>query len=218
MSVAAISSERIESDDNVWTRRLVLFLRIMAVISVAKGLYHWAQVTGFVGGEEEAFENQPMAWQTATVYFAVIELVAAVGLWLATPWGAVVWLTTVVSMAVIELMFPGIYGGSLTIVGVDARDARGLSRAGLDGGARTAAVAWCVVILRSIAQRCVSKDAPRYARPMVRDGASAPPHHEAVVLKRRGSSQYIQTSSRGARLEGWPHRNRRFPRKSDHHP
>jgi hypothetical protein len=49
MSVAAISSERIESDDNAWTRRLVFFLRIMAVVSVAKGLYHWAQVTGFVG-------------------------------------------------------------------------------------------------------------------------------------------------------------------------
>jgi len=120
MSVAAISSERVETDENVWTRRLVLFLRIMAVVSVAKGLYHWAQVTGFVGGEEDAFENQPMAWQTATVYFAVIELVAAVGLWLATPWGAVVWLTTVVSMAVIELMFPGIYGGSLTVVGLEA--------------------------------------------------------------------------------------------------
>lgn len=119
-SVAAISSERIEPDDNGWTRRLVLFLRAMAVISVVKGLYHWAQVTGFIGGEEQAFEVQPMAWQTATVYFAVIELVAAVGLWLATPWGAVVWLTTVVSMAVIELMFPGIYGGSLLIVGTEA--------------------------------------------------------------------------------------------------
>jgi hypothetical protein len=120
MSVAAISSERIVSDDNVWTRRLVFFLRLMAVASVIKGLYHWAQVTGFIGGEEDAFENQPMAWQAATVYFAVIELVAAVGLWLATPWGAVVWLTTVVSMAVIELMFPGIYGGSLTVVCVEA--------------------------------------------------------------------------------------------------
>lgn len=120
MSVAAISSDRIESDDNLWTRRLVFFLRVMAVVSVAKGLYHWAQVTGFVGGEEEAFENQSMAWQAATVYFAVIELVAAVGLWLATPWGAVVWLTTVVSMAVIELMFPGIYGGSLTVVSLEA--------------------------------------------------------------------------------------------------
>jgi Family of unknown function (DUF6163) len=120
MSVAAISSARVESDDNKWTRRLVLFLRIMAVVSVIQGLYHWAQVTGFVGSEEEAFENQPIAWQSATVYFAVIELVAAVGLWLATPWGAVVWLTTVVSMAVIELMFPAIYGGSLSVVVLEA--------------------------------------------------------------------------------------------------
>src|SRR6202047_3808962 len=102
MSVAAISSERIESDDNAWTRRLVFFLRIMAVLSVAKGLYHWAQVTGFIGGEEEAFENQPLAWQTATVYFAVIELVAAVGLWLATAWGAVGWLTPGGAVAVVE--------------------------------------------------------------------------------------------------------------------
>src|ERR1700749_4825975 len=117
---AALSTERIDGDENVWTRRLVLFLRIMAILSILKGLYHWAQVTGFVGGEEEAFENQTMALQTATIYFAVIELVAAVGLWLATPWGAVVWLTTVVSMAVIELMFPGIYGGSLVVVGVEA--------------------------------------------------------------------------------------------------
>jgi uncharacterized protein DUF6163 len=117
---AALSTERIDGDENAWTRRLVLFLRMMAILSILKGLYHWAQVTGFIGGEEEAFENQPMAWQAATVYFAVIELVAAVGLWLATPWGAVVWLTTVVSMAVIELMFPGIYGGSLLIVGGEA--------------------------------------------------------------------------------------------------
>jgi len=77
---ASLATERIEGDDNVWTRRLVLFLRIMAVLSILKGLYHWAQVTGFIGGEEEAFENQPMAWQAATVYFAVIEPVAAVGL------------------------------------------------------------------------------------------------------------------------------------------
>jgi hypothetical protein len=119
MSVGAISSDRIDSEDHKWTGRLVLFLRIMAVISVIQGLYHWAEVTGFIGGEEEAFENQPVAWQASTVYFAVIELVAAVGLWLATPWGAVVWLTTVVSMAVIELMFPVIYGGSLVVVVVE---------------------------------------------------------------------------------------------------
>jgi fatty acid desaturase len=119
LSVAAIASGRIETDENVWTRRLVLFLRVMAVLAVLKGLYHWAQVTGFVGGEDDAFEVQPLAWQTATVYFAVIELVAAVGMWLATPWGAVVWLTAVVSMAVIEVMFPAIYGGNLLIAGIE---------------------------------------------------------------------------------------------------
>ncbi|GAB1715923.1 MAG: hypothetical protein NTAFB05_09650 [Nitrobacter sp.] len=95
-----------------------MFLRIMAVLSLATGLYHWARVTGFIGGEDDAFENQTVARQAATIYFAVIELVAAVGLWLATPWGAVVWLTTVVSMAVVELMFPQIYGGNLAVVGI----------------------------------------------------------------------------------------------------
>ena len=116
----ALEAPKPSKRQTVWTRRLVLFLRIMAVVSVAKGLYHWAQVTGFVGSADAAFENQSTAWQSATIYFAVIELVAAVGLWLATPWGAVVWLTTVVSMAVIELMFPAIYGGSIAIVGVEA--------------------------------------------------------------------------------------------------
>ena len=108
-----------ETSEAHWTGRLLIFLRVMAVLSMAKGLYHWSIVCG-LGGPPEGFEYQPTPWQTATVYFAVIELVAAVGLWLATPWGAVVWLTTVVSMAVIELMFPGIYGGSLLVVAVEA--------------------------------------------------------------------------------------------------
>ncbi|MGN6286974.1 MAG: DUF6163 family protein [Afipia sp.] len=105
-----------ETGGNAWTSRLVLFLRVMAVISMTKGLYHWAQITGFIGGEDSAFEAQTMQWQSATIYFAVIELVAAVGLWLATPWGAVVWLTSVVSMAVIELMFPAIYGTNYLVI------------------------------------------------------------------------------------------------------
>src|ERR1700750_1899997 len=88
---AALSTERIDGDENAWTRRLVLFLRVMAILSVMRAFYHGTRVTGFIGGEEEPFENQPMAWQAATVYFAVIELVAAVGLWLPPPRGAGAW-------------------------------------------------------------------------------------------------------------------------------
>jgi len=97
-----------------WTEYLVLFLRIMAVLSLAKGLYHWAQVCGI--GASQTFEMHTLPWQSATAFFAVIDLVAAVGLWLAAAWGAVVWLTATVSMAVVELFFPGVYGGSTFIV------------------------------------------------------------------------------------------------------
>jgi hypothetical protein len=50
---------------------------------------------------------------------AVIDLVAAVGLWLAAPWGAVVWLTSVISMASVEALFPRIYGGSMWVIIVE---------------------------------------------------------------------------------------------------
>ena len=66
------------------------------------------------------FEAHTVAWRTATVFFAVIDLVAAVGLWLAAPWGAVVWLTSAVSMAVVEVFFPQVFGGSILIVFFEA--------------------------------------------------------------------------------------------------
>jgi hypothetical protein len=102
-----------------WTEYLVLFLRIMAGVSMVKGLYHWSRVCGIGASPDEAFESHTIAWQTATVFFAVLDLVAAVGLWLAAAWGAVVWLTSVVSMAAVEVFFPGVYGGNFFIVLVE---------------------------------------------------------------------------------------------------
>jgi hypothetical protein len=99
-----------------WAEYLVLFLRVMAAVSLVKGLYHWAQICSIGVPVNQVFEAQPMAWRSVTVFFAVIDLVAAVGLWLAAPWGAVVWLTSVVSMAMVELFFPGVYGGSAFVV------------------------------------------------------------------------------------------------------
>lgn len=99
-----------------WAEYLVLFLRIMAVVSLIKGLYHWAQVCGIGTSADGGFEAHTVAWRTATVFFAVIDLVAAVGLWLAAAWGAVVWLTSVVSVAVVEVFFPQVYGGSILVV------------------------------------------------------------------------------------------------------
>ena len=43
--------EPVHTDDasqsaETWTLRLVLFLRVMAAISILKGLYHWSRVVG----------------------------------------------------------------------------------------------------------------------------------------------------------------------------
>ena len=98
-----------------WTDRLVLFLRVMAVTSMLKGLYHWAAVCGIIG-EEGGFEAHIQSWQATTVFFAVIDLVAAVGLWLVAPWGAVVWLTSTVTMIMVQLFFDQAYGTDIIVV------------------------------------------------------------------------------------------------------
>jgi hypothetical protein len=101
-----------------WSGRLAMFLRIMACISMLRGLYSWAQVCGIIG-EEGGFEAHVQSWQVATAFFSVIDLVAAVGLWLVAPWGAVVWLTSTVSLIVVHVFMPQVYGTNLLVIGLN---------------------------------------------------------------------------------------------------
>ena len=88
----------------------------MAGVSLVRASTTGRKSAASVRLRTEALSSHTVAWQTATVFFAVIDLVAAVGLWLAAAWGAVVWLTAVVSMAVVEVFFPQVYGGSVFVV------------------------------------------------------------------------------------------------------
>ena len=115
-----VQSAEGEAGRQRWTFWLVVFLRTMAGVSLIKGLYHWAVVCGINAPSPSGFDSYPTPYQVATVFFAVIDLVAGVGLWLAAPWGAVVWLTSVISMAAVELLFPQIYGGNMWVAAVEA--------------------------------------------------------------------------------------------------
>jgi hypothetical protein len=110
-----VQADEGEVDGKPWSRRLVLFLRVMASLSLFKGLYHWAIICGIGAPFPSGFDSYPTPYQVATVFFAVIDPVAGVGLWLAAPWGAVVWLTSVISMAAVEMLFPQIYGGNVWV-------------------------------------------------------------------------------------------------------
>lgn len=74
-----------------WTLMLVWFMRTMAVIWIAKGLFAWTIVLGVNHGVADLLEL-PLVMQAMVGFFAVADLMAAVGLWLAAPWGGVLWL------------------------------------------------------------------------------------------------------------------------------
>jgi len=105
-----------EGEARQWSFWLIVFLRAMAVLSLCKGLYHWAVICGIGAPFPSGFDSYSTPYQVATIFFAVIDPVAGVGLWLAAPWGAVVWLTSVISMAAVEILFPQVYGGNILLV------------------------------------------------------------------------------------------------------
>src|SRR5437868_13868935 len=79
-----------EAAGKPWSHRLMLFLRVMAGVSLCKGLYHWAVICGIGAPLPSGFDSYSTPYQVATVFFAVIDLVAGVGLWLRGAWGGVV--------------------------------------------------------------------------------------------------------------------------------
>jgi len=85
-----------------WQKRLVLFQRIAGGFMILKGLMHWAVL--FSGAHFEAMAAEARA---ATVFFAVIDLIAAVALWLGSPWGAAVWLMAVLAQVIAAFVFVG---------------------------------------------------------------------------------------------------------------
>ena len=85
-----------------WQRLLVWFMRLTALAWIAKGLFAWITIMSAASG----FDIRPLGFQATVIYFAVIDLVAAVGLWLTSPWGGVLWLLAVMSHLILGLFFP----------------------------------------------------------------------------------------------------------------
>ncbi len=87
---AAIGPHSVEI--GLWQRRLVQFQRVAGGFMVFKGITHWASLFGFGDGSVSHFQQLPADAQAATVFFAIIDLVAGVAVWLGSAWGAMMWL------------------------------------------------------------------------------------------------------------------------------
>lgn len=92
-----------------WSEWLILFFRVMAIFQLAKGLVHW----GFLIAGTESVPlpaGDLVELHAANIYFAVLDPVAGVGLWLTSSWGAVLWLLAAMSQIAVLIGFPEIFG------------------------------------------------------------------------------------------------------------
>ena len=95
-----------------WTMLLIWFMRTMAVVWITKGLFAWSVVLGINHGVADFLELPPVM-RGMIGFYAVADLMAAVGLWLAAPWGGVLWLICAAS----EVMAAS-FGAGASLIGI----------------------------------------------------------------------------------------------------
>ena len=99
-----------------WGTALLWYVRTLAWVWVSKGLFNWAIILGAFPGLGD-FTTMALPLQATIVTFACFDLLAAVGLWLAAPWGGAIWLLCAVVEAASPVLSPRAaaisYGGAL---------------------------------------------------------------------------------------------------------
>lgn len=118
--LAAIRPGRSErGDEAIFGTLLVWFMRLLALLWMVQGLSTWALM--LLGGENGPglLAQTTDLGTTALIFFAVLDLVAAVGLWLTASWGGVVWLVAVAAQWLALVVLPGFVPYDLWIAGVD---------------------------------------------------------------------------------------------------
>ena len=98
-----------------WGLSLVIYMRVLAVLWLAQGLLQWRNILAPEGPAIDAMAS----FEAATIiFFAITNLVAAVGLWLAVPWGGVLWLFAI-SAQMFLIGFVGMIEGGRLILALD---------------------------------------------------------------------------------------------------
>jgi hypothetical protein len=105
-----------DAEETRWGMLLVLFMRIVAVLWVYQGLVQWHVI---LSAEQSIFDVLPVQTTIAVVFFAVLDLLAAVGMWLAAPWGGVLWLLTAVAQAFVAVLLPDFFAGGRIVIALD---------------------------------------------------------------------------------------------------
>ena len=95
--------------------RLVLdiYTRLIAALLLGYGLYHWAIVLGAVPEGVHPFLSLNAHQRAEVVFTAIVDPVAATGMWIGSPWGAVIWFFANIARVIVHTGFSHFFGGNL---------------------------------------------------------------------------------------------------------
>lgn len=98
---------------------LVWFMRALSLMWIVQGLVSWSAVLLANDDGQGAIETMSALGASAVIFFAVLDMVAAVGLWLAAAWGGVVWLVAVAVQWLALIILPRFFAFDLSIGAAD---------------------------------------------------------------------------------------------------
>lgn len=99
-----------------YVKTVDLYGRIISVVLIVFGLREWAVILGVATSYGGPFETMTIAWKMATMYLSVIDLVAAVGLWMRVAWGNVLWICAAASEITFHTFFMKTFGSDYVVV------------------------------------------------------------------------------------------------------
>jgi len=99
-----------------WGLLLTRFMRLIAAFWIVQGLAQWRVV---LMSPQSIFDTMPQPAAVAVVFFGVADLIAGVGLWLATPWGGVLWLLIASAQIFVAAGMPNFFSGGYYLIAVD---------------------------------------------------------------------------------------------------
>ena len=119
MAAIALKPTGIRDDQTRLGFALVIFMRVTAAVWIVQGLLQWGAV--LVSGPDGASSFSALAGpaMVAAVFFAVVDFVASIGLWLAAPWGGVIWLVAVGAQLLVLVVMPGFFEHPILVGFID---------------------------------------------------------------------------------------------------
>jgi len=102
--------------DNPYALALTIYLRGIAALLMILGLRHWLYIAGVFEEDGWSFETMTTQWQFITIHLGVVDLVAAVGLWMRVSWGNVLWIYAAVFEIALHTVFAETFGLDLIVV------------------------------------------------------------------------------------------------------